>query len=163
MKRITAPIVALAAAVSLASCGGEGDANTIPIAVVGPITGQNASFGAQMKNGGELAVEDINATGGVLGKKLDLSIGDDACYPERAVTVANQMTGSNVVLVAGHYCSNSSIAASKVYAKSNTVQISPASTNPTLTTIAPAPTSTAFAAVTINRGVSRQVSREELR
>ena len=133
MKRIAALIVALAAAVSLASCGGEEDANTIPIAVVGPVTGQNASFGAQMKNGGELAVEDINAAGGVLGKKLDLSIGDDACYPERAVTVANQIIGSNVVFVAGHYCSNSSIAASKVYAKSNTVQISPASTNPSLT------------------------------
>ena len=133
MKRIAALIVALAAAVSLASCDGEEDADAIPVAVVGPVTGQNASFGAQMKNGGELAVEDINAAGGVLGKKLDLSIGDDACYPERAVTIANQMTGSNVALVAGHYCSNSSIAASKVYAKSDTVQISPASTNPTLT------------------------------
>ena len=133
MKRIAALIVALAAAVSLASCGGEEDADAIPVAVVGPVTGQNASFGAQMKNGGEMAVADINAAGGVLGKKLDLSIGDDACYPERAVTIANQMTGSNVALVAGHYCSNSSIAASKVYAKSDTVQISPASTNPTLT------------------------------
>ena len=116
MKRIAALIVALAAAVSLASCDGEEDADAIPVAVVGPVTGQNASFGAQMKNGGELAVEDINAAGGVLGKKLDLSIGDDACYPERAVTIANQMTGSNVALVAGHYCSNSSIAASKVSA-----------------------------------------------
>jgi branched-chain amino acid transport system substrate-binding protein len=133
MKRIAGLVVALAAAVSLAGCGGEEDANTIPIAVVGPVTGENASFGAQMKNGGELAVEDINAAGGVLGKKLDLSIGDDACYPEQAVTVANQMTGSNVVLVVGHDCSGSSIAASKVYAKSNMVQISPASTNPTLT------------------------------
>jgi len=131
MKRIPGLVVALAAA--LAGCGGEEDANTIPIAVVGPVTGQNASFGTQMKNGGGLAVEDINAAGGVLGKKLDLSIGDDACYPEQAVTVANQMTASNVVLVVGHYCSSSSIAASKVYAKSNMVQISPASTNPTLT------------------------------
>ena len=68
-----------------------------------------------------------------ISKKLHLLIGDDACYPEQAVAVANQMTGSNVVLVAGHYCSGSSIAASKVYAKSNMVQISPASTNPTLT------------------------------
>jgi len=153
MKPIAGLVVALAAAVSLAGCGGEEDANTIPIAMVGPVTGENAAFGAQMKNGGELAVEDINAAGGVLGKKLDLSIGDDACYAEQAVAVANQMTASNVVLVVGHYCSSSSIAASKVYAKSNMVQISPASTNPTLTDD-PAPTSTAFAAVTINRGVS---------
>jgi branched-chain amino acid transport system substrate-binding protein len=133
MKRIAGLVVALAAAVSLAGCGGEEDANTIPVAVVGPVTGENAPFGAQMKNGGELAVEDINAAGGVLGKKLDLSIGDDACYPQQGVTVANQMTERNVVLVAGHSCSSSSIAASKVYAKSNMVQISPASTNPTFT------------------------------
>src|SRR5262245_44907832 len=133
MKRIAGLVVALAAAVSLVGCGGEGDANTIPIAVVGPVTGENAAFGAQMKNGGELAVEDINAAGGVLGKKLDLLIGDDACYAEQAVAVANQMIESNVVLVAGHYCSSSSIAASKVYAKSNMVQIPPGSTNPTLT------------------------------
>jgi len=51
----------------------------------------------------------------------------------QAVAVANQMTESNVVLVAGHYCSSASIAASKVYAKSNMVQISPGSTNPALT------------------------------
>src|SRR5262245_5276292 len=102
MKPIAGLVVALAAAASRAGCGGEEDANTIPIAVVGPVTGQNASFGAQMKNGGELAVEDINAAGGVLGKKLDLSIGDEACYAGQAVAVANQMTESNVVLVAGH-------------------------------------------------------------
>jgi branched-chain amino acid transport system substrate-binding protein len=86
-----------------------------------------------MKNGGELAVEDINAAGGVLGKKLDLEIGDDACDPKQAVAVANQMTGNNVALVAGHYCSGSSIPASKVYAEANMVQISPASTNPAFT------------------------------
>ena len=86
-----------------------------------------------MKNGGEMAVEDINAAGGVLGKKLDLPIGDDACDPKQAVAVANQMTGAGVKLVAGHYCSGSSIPASKVYAESDMVQISPASTNPTFT------------------------------
>src|SRR4029078_4409199 len=73
-----------------------------------------------------------NAAGGVRGKKLDLSIGDDACYAEQAVAVANQMTESNVVLVAGHYCSSASIAASQFYAKSTMVQISPGSTNPAL-------------------------------
>src|SRR6476469_918048 len=104
-----------------------------PIAIVGPVTGQYASFGQQMKNGAELAVEDINAAGGVLGKKLDLDIGDDACDPKQAVAVANQMTAKGVALVAGHYCSGSSIPASKVYAESDMVQISPASTNPTLT------------------------------
>jgi branched-chain amino acid transport system substrate-binding protein len=132
MQRIAGLLIALAAALAVSGCGG-GDDNTTPVAVVGPITGQYASFGAQMKNGGEMAVADINEAGGVLGKKLDLSIGDDACDPKQAVAVANQMTAGGAKLVAGHYCSGSSIPASKVYADGDMVQISPASTNPTFT------------------------------
>ena len=133
MKRFAGLVAALGVAAIAASCGGGDEDKSIPVAVVGPITGQYASFGAQMKNGGELAVDDINAAGGVLGKKLNLEFGDDACDPKQAVAVANQMTGNNVALVAGHYCSGSSIPASKVYAESNMVQISPASTNPAFT------------------------------
>jgi branched-chain amino acid transport system substrate-binding protein len=133
MKRFARLMAVLGVAAIAASCGGGEEDKSTPVAVVGPITGQYASFGAQMKNGGELAVEDINAAGGVLGKKLDLEFGDDACDPKQAVAVANQMTGNNVALVAGHYCSGSSIPASKVYAEANMVQISPASTNPAFT------------------------------
>ncbi len=133
MKRFAGLMAVLGVAAIAASCGGGEEDKSTPVAVVGPITGQYASFGAQMKNGGELAVEDINAAGGVLGKKLDLEFGDDACDPKQAVAVANQMTGNNVALVAGHYCSGSSIPASKVYAEANIVQISPASTNPAFT------------------------------
>ena len=133
MKRFARLMAVLGVAAIAASCGGDEEDKSTPVAVVGPITGQYASFGAQMKNGGELAIEDINAAGGVLGKKLDLEFGDDACDPKQAVAVANQMTGNNVALVAGHYCSGSSIPASKVYAEANMVQISPASTNPAFT------------------------------
>jgi branched-chain amino acid transport system substrate-binding protein len=134
MKRIAGLIAALVQGVLVAACGGAGEeSNTTPIAVVGPMTGQYASFGAQMRNGGELAVEDINAAGGMLGKKIDLSFGDDVCDPKQAVAVANQLTAGGVQLVAGHYCSGSSIPASKVYAESDMVQISPASTNPAFT------------------------------
>jgi branched-chain amino acid transport system substrate-binding protein len=132
MMRFVEVIVITAAAVILTGCGEE-DANTIPIAVAAPVTGQYASFGEQLKNGGEAAVADINAAGGVLGKQLALSIGDDACDPKQAVAVANQLTSSGVALVAGHYCSGSSIPASKVYADNDVIQISPASTNPAFT------------------------------
>jgi branched-chain amino acid transport system substrate-binding protein len=133
MKRMVGLVAVLAQAVLVACGGGGEESNTIPIAVVGPVTGQYASFGIQMKNGADLAVEDLNEAGGVLGKKLDLDVGDDACDPKQAVAVANQMTGKGVALVAGHYCSGSSIPASKVYAESDMVQISPASTNPVFT------------------------------
>jgi branched-chain amino acid transport system substrate-binding protein len=133
MKRMAGLLAALAQTVMVVACGGGEESNTTPIAIVGPITGQYASFGVQMKNGGQMAVADINAAGGVLGKQLNLQVGDDACDPKQAVAVANQMTGKGVALVAGHYCSGSSIPASKVYADADLVQISPASTNPAFT------------------------------
>ena len=137
--RLAGLIAALMASLALAACNGEDDPNVTKIAVAGPVTGQYASFGTQMTNGAEQAVADINAAGGVLGKKLDLDVGDDACDPKQAVAIANQMAGENVALVAGHFCSGSSIPASNVYAESNMVMISPASTNPALTDNRPGP------------------------
>lgn len=111
----------------------------ISIAVAGPMTGQYASFGEQMKTGAEQAVADINAAGGVNGEMLVLEVGDDACDPKQAVAVANQMAGKGVVFMAGHFCSGSSIPASAVYAEEGIVQISPASTNPKFTDERPGP------------------------
>jgi branched-chain amino acid transport system substrate-binding protein len=105
----------------------------IIIAVAGPMTGQYAPFGAQMKAGAEQAVADINASGGVNGDKLVLKVGDDACDPKQAVAVANQFAQDKVKFVAGHFCSGSSIPASSVYAEEDIIQISPGSTNPKLT------------------------------
>lgn len=113
--------------------GGESGGDGITIAVVGPMTGQQATFGAQMKAGVKQAVADVNAAGGVLGKQLTLEIGDDACDPKQAVAVANKMAGKNISLVVGHFCSGSSIPASKVYTEENIIMISPGSTNPKLT------------------------------
>ncbi len=105
----------------------------IHVATVGPMTGEYAAVGAQMKAGAEQAVADINKAGGVLGQQLVLEIGDDACDPKQAVSVANQMASRKVVVVAGHYCSGSSIPASKVYGEEGVLEISPASTNPKYT------------------------------
>ncbi len=122
--------ISLAAALTMVAGGAWAD---ITIATAGPMTGQYASFGAQMKAGAEAAVRDINAAGGVLGEKLALEVGDDACDPKQAVAVANQMVNKGVVFMAGHFCSGSSIPASAVYDEEGIIQISPASTNPKLT------------------------------
>src|SRR6266542_1132429 len=105
----------------------------IAIATAGPMTGQYAAFGKQMKDGAEQAIADLNAKGGGLGQKLSLEVGDDACDPKQAVAVSNQLASKKIAFVAGHYCSGSSIPASAVYSESNVVQISPASTNPKYT------------------------------
>ncbi|BBK43242.1 branched chain amino acid ABC transporter substrate-binding protein [Allostella vacuolata] len=103
------------------------------VATVGPMTGQYAIFGEQLRRGAELAVETINGAGGVLGRKLRLEVGDDACDPKQAVAVANRLAGRKVALVAGHYCSSSSIPASAIYHEAGILQITPASTAPALT------------------------------
>jgi branched-chain amino acid transport system substrate-binding protein len=105
----------------------------IRIAVAGPMTGSNAAFGDQFKKGADQAVADINAKGGVLGQKLVLQYGDDACDPKQAVAVANQLASDGVVFVDGHFCSGSSIPASAVYNENGILQITPGSTNPALT------------------------------
>ena len=135
MKKLLLAGVALSAMVAL---GGAASAD-ITIATVGPMTGQYAAFGDQMRAGAEQAVADINAAGGVLGQQLVLEVGDDACDPKQAVAVANQLAGKGVVYVAGHFCSGSSIPASAVYNDSNVIQISPASTNPKFTDERPGP------------------------
>ncbi|TXH36848.1 MAG: branched-chain amino acid ABC transporter substrate-binding protein [Rhodospirillaceae bacterium] len=108
-------------------------ADDITIAVAGPMTGDLAAFGEQLRRGSEMAVKDINAKGGVLGKQLKLEIGDDQCDPKQAVQVANDLVQKGAVFVAGHFCSGSSIPASDVYAEEGIVQITPASTNPDFT------------------------------
>jgi branched-chain amino acid transport system substrate-binding protein len=122
----------LAASGLIALTAGTAQAD-ITIATAGPMTGQYAVFGEQMQRGAEQAVKDLNAAGGVLGEQLTLAVGDDACDPKQAVAVANQFVNEEVVFVAGHYCSGSSIPASQVYNEEGIVQISPASTNPQFT------------------------------
>src|SRR5205085_1513872 len=112
---------------------GAAMAQDISVAVVGPMTGSEASFGQQFKNGADLAIADINAGGGVLGKKLKLEVGDDACDPKQAVSVAEKMAGMRIPFVVGHFCSSTSIPASDAYAEGNVLQITPGSTNPQFT------------------------------
>ena len=105
----------------------------IKIGVAGPITGPNAAFGAQLKNGVEQAVEDINAAGGINGQKLQIVVGDDVSDPKQGVSVANKFVSEGVKMVVGHFNSGVSIPASEVYQEAGIVQITPASTNPRFT------------------------------
>ncbi|HYP57402.1 MAG TPA: branched-chain amino acid ABC transporter substrate-binding protein [Beijerinckia sp.] len=105
----------------------------VKIGIGGPITGADASFGAQLRMGTEQAVTDINAAGGILGKKLSLSVGDDAADPKQGVSVANKFVGDQISLVVGHFNSGVTMPASEIYAENNILEITPASTNPQIT------------------------------
>ncbi|MBI1207834.1 MAG: ABC transporter substrate-binding protein [Azospirillum sp.] len=108
-------------------------AEPVTIAMAGPLSGQNAAMGEQQRRGVELAAADLNAAGGLLGRQVTVIAGDDACEPKQAVALANRYAGAGVGVVIGHFCSSSSIPASRVYHEENIIQITPASTNPALT------------------------------
>jgi branched-chain amino acid transport system substrate-binding protein len=132
MHRVSVSRLLLSAAFALSAFALPAHAQ-VKLGVAGPITGPSATFGAMLKNGVEQAVEDINATGGILGQRLQLSLGDDVSRPEQGVSVANKFVGDRVQFVVGHFNSGVSIPASEVYAESGILQITPASTNPRFT------------------------------
>jgi branched-chain amino acid transport system substrate-binding protein len=103
------------------------------IAVVGPMTGLQSANGIDFTGGVELAVDDINAKGGLLGQKLTYITVDDACDPDQAEAAAQQIVSEPPAVVIGHYCSDCSIRAAPLYAKAHVLQITPTSTNPSLT------------------------------
>ena len=101
--------------------------------VAGPLTGPNAAFGAQLQNGAQMAADDINAAGGVLGEKIALEFGDDVSDPKQGVSVANKFVGDGVKYVIGHFNSGVSIPASEVYSENGVLEITPSATNPVFT------------------------------
>jgi len=129
MKRITTLGLALGFAIALA---GTATAQ-VKFGMAGPITGPSAATGAQMKNGVEQAAIDINAAGGILGQKITVSYGDDVSDPKQGVSVANKFAADGVKFVIGDYNSGVTIPSSEVYQENGILQITPASTNPTVT------------------------------
>jgi branched-chain amino acid transport system substrate-binding protein len=121
------------AAVALFAVGTSTASAQIKVGVAGPITGGSAAFGAQLKNGAEQAVKDINAAGGILGQKVDLIVGDDRADPKEGVSVANKFVGEGVKFVIGHFNSGVTIPSSLVYKDNGVMSITPASTNPCVT------------------------------
>jgi branched-chain amino acid transport system substrate-binding protein len=129
MKRITALGLALGLSAALT---GTATAQ-IKIGVAGPLTGGSAAFGAQLKNGVEQAVADINAQGGINGQKIQLFIGDDRGDPKEGVSVANKFVADGVKFVIGHFNSGVTMPASEVYQENGILVITPAATNPKIT------------------------------
>src|SRR5215216_3410844 len=105
----------------------------IKMGVAGPLTGPNAAFGAQLKNGTDQAVEDINAAGGIMGQKITVGYGDDVSDPKQGVSIANKFAGDGIKFVVGHFNSGVTMPASEVYQENGILEITPSATNPKIT------------------------------
>jgi len=123
--------------IALFSCKKEGTvSNEILIGEYGSLTGTTANFGISQKNGIDMAIDDLNAAGGVLGKKVRVVVEDDQGKPEEAQTVVTRLINRDrVVAILGEVSSSRSLAAAPVCQQSRIPMISPSSTNPRVTQV----------------------------
>ena len=134
MKRLLALAVVVVMTASLLSgCAGAGG-NTIKIGTIQPIGGVISAFGTQSRDAAQMAVDEINAKGGVLGKTLQLFVEDDEKNPEKTVNAFKKLvTQQKVVGIVGALTSDCSLAINTEAQARKVVMITPTSTNDTVT------------------------------
>lgn len=115
-------------------CAKIAPGQTVKIGMGGPMTGDNASFGIDISQGGQIAITDTNNAGGVDGWKFELVAQDDGGTAEGGAAVANKfVTDPTMVAIAGHIFSGATAAAMPIYEKVGLPMLSPSATNPPLT------------------------------
>lgn len=132
ITRLNAFILPLALA--LTGCNKGGDADVIRVGEYASLNGKEATFGQSSHEGTLLAIEEANASGGVLGKKLKLFTEDTQSKQGEAATVVNKLIArENVVAVLGEVASGRSLEAGRICQDAKVPMISPSSTNPKVT------------------------------
>lgn len=133
--RILALGAAIAAAGLLTSACGQGllagesggdETGPILLGMAAPMSGSSAAIGPYMRNGAQLAIDEINEAGGVLGRKLKLTVEDDACDPKTAVAAANKLVAAGVTASVGGYCSGATLPTLPVFGKRDIPMVIPA-------------------------------------
>lgn len=112
------------------AAGDSGDTSsaaggTFKIGGIGPLTGDAASYGISVKQGAQVAVDEINAAGGVNGMTLELLFEDDECNEEKSVSAYNKLMDSDVNVILGAVTSGCSIAVSEASVNDGILQITP--------------------------------------
>jgi len=105
----------------------------IVIGLIAPLTGPVAAYGDQVKNGAQVAVDQINKNGGILGEQVVLKLADDAGEPKQGVSAANQIVGEGIRFVVGPVTSGVAMPASDVLAENGVLMVTPTATTPDLT------------------------------
>jgi len=136
LRRLSVFSMMVAAGMTLALCGSVGAAGkSIKIATQSPLSGDQSVVGVDIKRGAEMALEQLGGPLKEMGFKIDLAPYDDQANPDTGVANAKRIVADPAVLaVVGHYNSGVQIPSSEVYHSSGLVNVSPANTNPTVTT-----------------------------
>jgi branched-chain amino acid transport system substrate-binding protein len=130
MKKFTCTLMAM----FVALLTGFADASeTIRIGVAGAHSGDLASYGLPTVAAVQFVVDEVNAAGGIKGKKIEIIKMDDACKPEMATHAAQKLISDKVDAVIGHICSGATKSALGIYRDARIIAISPSATNVDLT------------------------------
>jgi branched-chain amino acid transport system substrate-binding protein len=138
-------VAAIAAALTLAACGGSstspGGAPTYDIGAILPLTGDGADYGAGMQTAMQIAVDEVNASGGL---QLKLHVEDDATNPDQGVRAAHKLIDINhVKAIVGTWASSVTLAVAPITQDADIVEMN-VSGSPTLSTLEPAGQRTVF-------------------
>src|SRR5437879_10534946 len=140
MKRLLGTYILVGSACALLLFNGcnkssEGG-GTIKVGEFASLTGKEATFGTSSHEGTQLAIDEINAAGGVLGKKLQLLTEDDLTKAGEPATVVNKLISRDgVAAILGEVASSRSLEAAPICQQNKVPMISPASTNPKVTEV----------------------------
>lgn len=127
----SAPAAPAATSAPAAAAGGD-----LKIAILAPLSGSQPTFGTSTRDGALLAIEDWSKAddGGVIGVNIKASVEDSQCSPDPAVNAANKVIDQDKIhYIIGEVCSSASIPVSEIANAKHVVQISPTSTNPSVT------------------------------
>jgi len=136
MEKQIVGLTAVALAVTLSNASFAD--STVKIGYIGPLTGPQAQSGKDTQRGVQMAVDELNAKGiKVAGQnaRFELLSADDQGDPKAGVTAAQKLVDGGVTYVIGHFNSGVNIPAARVYNEAHVINISPAASNPTLTTL----------------------------
>ena len=123
---LTLAVLVAAGAFASGQAEPAADDDTIHIALSAPITGDWSEYGVNFQRSVEMAIEFLNADGGVLGRQVRLSVGDTKGNPQESATLAQKWTSDpTVVAQIGAFSSSSSMAAQPIYDAEGMVQLSP--------------------------------------
>ncbi|WP_175543762.1 branched-chain amino acid ABC transporter substrate-binding protein [Micromonospora pattaloongensis] len=129
--RVGAVAVAVLVCAALAACVGGGDprpvAPVIRLGTLVPLTGVNAPSGQAMVNAQHLAVNEANDAGGVLGRRVELVVQDDACDPGTAVIAAGNLIAQDITVSVGGYCSSATVPTLQIFRAAGVPMVIPLS------------------------------------
>jgi len=120
------------AAVLTGALAGCGEKPPIRVGFVAELAGKQSDLGVHERNGAQLAVDDINARGGVAGRKIELVVRDDLGTPKGAQAADRELIDAGVVAIIGHATSSQTVAGLPVTAEAGVVLLSPSATTPDL-------------------------------